>query len=114
MPFINSRVSVSMSQGQKESLKEKLGQAISLIPGKTEDWLMIEFADNCELYFQGTGDQPAAFLEVKVFGGFSDEAANKMTAAICGLYEEELQIKKDRIYVKYEEVSKWGWNGKNF
>ena len=84
MPFINSRVSVSMSQGQKESLKEKLGQAISLIPGKTEDWLMIEFADNCELYFQGTGDQPAAFLEVKVFGGFSDEAANKMTAAICG------------------------------
>ena len=37
MPFINSRVSVSMSQGQKESLKEKLGQAISLIPGKTEE-----------------------------------------------------------------------------
>lgn len=114
MPFINSRVSVPMSEGQKTSLKEKLGQAISIIPGKTKDWLMIEFADNCEMYFQGEGGQPTAFVEVKVFGSFSDEAAEKLTEAVCGLYEQELQIPKGRIYVKYEEVSKWGWNGRNF
>lgn len=114
MPFINSRVNVAMSSAQKTSLKEKLGQAISIIPGKTEDWLMIEFADNCELYFRGDKDQPTAFLEVKVFGTFSEEAAEQLTEALCNLYESELQIQKDHIYIKYEEVSKWGWNGRNF
>lgn len=37
-----------------------------------------------------------------------------MTETVCGIYEECLQIKKERIYVKYEEISKWGWNGHNF
>ena len=33
MPFINSRVNVPLTDGEKETLKGKLGQAISLIPG---------------------------------------------------------------------------------
>ncbi len=49
-----------------------------------------------------------------MFGTFSDETADKFTEAVCGLYESELQINKDHVYVKYEEVGKWGWNGKNF
>jgi hypothetical protein len=28
--------------------------------------------------------------------------------------KEELEIQPDCIYVKYEEVSTWGWNGNNF
>ena len=39
---------------------------------------------------------------------------DKMTKRICEIYETELQIKKDCIYVKYEECYKWGWNGSNF
>ena len=87
MPFINSRVSVPMSEAQKESLKQKLGEAISIIPGKTESWLMIEFADGCEMYFQGDASQPIAFVEVKVFGTFSDENLTTLMIAVCGLYE---------------------------
>ena len=36
MPFINSKVSVPMTGAQKESVKQKLGKAISIIPGKSE------------------------------------------------------------------------------
>jgi hypothetical protein len=114
MPFINSRVSVPMTEQQKESLKQQLGEAISIIPGKSEQWLMLEFADNCDLYFQGDNTLPAAFVEIKVFGSIPTDSLDKMTKTICGIYEECLQIKKDRIYVKYEESCKWGWNGSNF
>ena len=114
MPFINSKVSVPMSDENKETIKSKLGEAISIIPGKTESWLMIGFEDNYDLYFQGNQSAPTAYVEVKVFGTMSDETAEKMTSAICGLYESELGIPANRIYVKYEEVSKWGWNGNNF
>lgn len=114
MPFINSRVSVTMTKAQEESLKDKLGKAISIIPGKSEKWLMIEFADGCNLYFQGDNSEPAAFVEVKVFGSIPDSCLDELTGTICDIYESELQVKKERVYVKYEEVGKWGWNGSNF
>lgn len=37
MPFINSRVSINMTEQQKETIKEKLGSAIAMIPGKSEE-----------------------------------------------------------------------------
>ena len=37
-----------------------------------------------------------------------------MTAAITDILSKELQIAPNRIYVKYEEVAYWGWNGNNF
>lgn len=114
MPFINSKVSVSMTGQQKETLKQKLGEAISIIPGKSEQWLMLELSDNCDLYFQGNNSLPSAFVEIKVFGSIPADCLDKMTETICGIYEDCLQIKKDRTYVKYEECSKWGWNGNNF
>lgn len=53
MPFINSKVNITLSEEEKTALKTRLGQAISLIPGKSESWLMIGFEDNCSLYFKG-------------------------------------------------------------
>ena len=41
MPFINAKVTVKMSEEKKETIKEKLGKAISTIPGKSESWLMV-------------------------------------------------------------------------
>ena len=114
MPFINSKVSVAMTPEKKENVKSKLGQAISLIPGKSEQWLMVGFEDSYDLYFQGNQDAPTAFVEVKVYGGATPEVFSKMTGAICDIYQEELGIPENRIYVKYEEVANWGWNGSNF
>lgn len=114
MPFINSRVSIPMTEQQKGAVKEKLGSAIAMIPGKSEDWLMLELADKCNLYFGGTNAQPSAMIEIKVFGSLPEDCLDGMTKKICEIYETELQIKKDRIYVKYEECYKWGWNGANF
>lgn len=114
MPFINSKVSVAMNQDKKEAVKKKLGQAISLIPGKSENWLMVGFEDSYDLYFQGNQDEPTAFVEVKIYGGASAAVFSELTGAICDIYQQELGIPKNRIYVKYEEVENWGWNGSNF
>jgi phenylpyruvate tautomerase PptA (4-oxalocrotonate tautomerase family) len=114
MPFINSKVSVSMTEDKKETIKKALGEAIQIIPGKSENWLMVGFEDNYTLYFQGTNEEPAAFVEVKIFGKASHECYNRLTEKISALYNAELGIPKNRIYVKYEEVSEWGWNGCNF
>lgn len=114
MPFINSKVSVAVSEDQEKLLKEKLGRAISLIPGKSESWLMTGFEDNYHLYFKGSNDSPMAFVEVKVYGKENPDAFDALTGEICKIFKEVLGINADHIYVKYEAVSNWGWNGGNF
>lgn len=113
MPFIGNKVTAKISEEKEKIIKEKLGKAIELL-GKSEEYLMVGFEDNYKLYFAGEKLEKGAFIEVKLFGKASSEAYEKLTVEICKIYEEELKIPKDKIYVKYEEVSNWGWNGFNF
>lgn len=114
MPFINSKVNIPLSEGEKDTLKTKLGQAISLIPGKSESWLMVGFEDNCSLYFKGKNNTRLAFIEVKIFGHPSGRDYDRLTTEITRIYKEVLGIAQDKIYIKYEEADHWGWNGGNF
>lgn len=114
MPFVDSRVSVKTTPEQRKELKERLGQAIALIPGKSESWLMIDLADEQNMYFKGIGDEPTAFIGVNVFGDSDPDAFQKMTAEVTKIYNEVLGIAPDRMYIRYMASRNWGWNGNNF
>jgi hypothetical protein len=114
MPYISTKTTVAISSKQRESIKTKLGKAIEIIPGKSEQWLMLSFEDESNMYFQGRNNMPIAYVEVKSFGKAPEDAYCKFTKAVCDILKEELEIESDYVYVKYEEVSHWGWNGKNF
>ncbi len=113
MPFINSKVTVKISEEQKEEIKGKFGDAVSRILGKSENWLMVGFEDEYDLYFQGNKNGESAFVEVSLFGSASRSAFETMTKEICEIFESVLKIPKDRIYIKYQEIPNWGWNGIN-
>lgn len=112
MPFINTKANVAISKQQQDSIKAKFGKAIELIPGKSENWLMVGFEPECSLYFRGNSNQKIAFVEVKVLGKASKSAFDKLTEAISNILKEELGI--EQIYIKYEEAAVWGYNGFNF
>ncbi len=102
-----------MSDEKKESIKKKFGEAIGIIPGKSEHWLMVGFEDGYDLYFQGNKNDESALVEVMIFGSASADAYEKLTSTISGILNDELNIPKNRIYIKYEECKYWGWNGSN-
>ncbi len=114
MPCIQTKVNVKLSQETERSIKAKLGEAVALIPGKSENWLMLTFEDQCRIWFRGEDSAPAAFVEVKIYGKAPGTVYDKLTARITEILDEELGIAADHIYVKYEEVAHWGWNGSNF
>ena len=114
MPFINSKINREVTKKQEEERKTLLGKAISAIPGKSESWLMLGFEDNYSLYFRGDNSEPIAFVEVSIYGSENPQAFSKLTGLICEIYGKVLGIKPDHIYVKYDAVSNWGWNGGNF
>ncbi len=114
MPFIDSKVSVKTTPEQKKELKERLGQAIAIIPGKSESWLMVDLEDDQDIYFRGDDSQPAAFISVNIYGKANEAAFSKMTAELTKIYGEVLDIAPDHMYIKYHASMEWGWNGSNF
>jgi len=114
MPYINSTLTMKISDEKKESIKSKLGEIITEIPGKSEEWLMVGFKDDHTLFFRGDKKEKAAFVEVKIFGVADRKHKEAITTKISILFEEELNIPKDSMYITFEEVTDWGWNGKMF
>ena len=53
-------------------------------------------------------------VDVSIFGPQTKKNYGKMTAAVTDLIAKACGIPADRIYVKYTEYDKWGWNGGNF
>ena len=113
MPYIATSTNVSISSRRRESIKERMGKAIEIIPGKTEGWLMLSFRDNVSMFFKGE-DEPCAICQVKLFGSATEENYAALTEALTEILGDELDIDPDRIYITYEEIGVWGWNGGNF
>lgn len=114
MPYIDVKVSVSLSAQQREAVKADLGKAIAIIPGKAEQYLMVNLDGDCNLYYQGNQSAPTAFAEVKLLGAAGREVYTRMTEAVCELFNRELGIPPERTYVVYTEYTHWGCNGTNF
>ncbi len=114
MPFIDTKLNIRLTAEKEATLKARLGEAIGCFAGKSEYWLMLNFTDNSRMWFRGYNNFPIAMVEVKLFGNADEETCSRMTAIICKLFHEELDIAPDHVYVKYEFTDRWGWNGENF
>lgn len=110
MPFIDVKTSCELNSEKTEQIKAELGKAISLIPGKSENWLMVNIADNCNLYFNGNDNKNTAFVNVSIFGETSKQNCENLTAEICKILENSTGIPSDRVYVKFEFSDMWGYN----
>lgn len=113
MPFIDSKITVSVPQEKKDVLKSEFGKLVSVI-GKPESFLMVGFEDNYDLYMGGKKLEKGAYVSVSLFGTASSSAYESLTEKICKLFERELGIPGNAVYVTYHGVNDWGWNGRNF
>ncbi len=113
MPFIDSKITVPVAPEKREVLKSELGKAVSIL-SKPESFLMVGFEYNYDLFLGGKKLDKGAYVAVSLFGNASSDAYNKMTSEICNLFEKELGIPGNAVYVTYHGVKDWGWNGSNF
>ena len=113
MPMIEAKVTVQLPVEKRDVLKAEFGKAISVI-GKPESYLMINLVDNQDLYFAGKKLEKGAYIEVKVLGSVDSGASAKMSARICEILEQQLEIPGSSVYISYWGTSNWGWNGGNF
>ena len=111
MPFIRVTTNAELSEDSKELIENRLCDAIQIIPGKSDSYLMICVEDMKEMMFHRNRDKNIAMVEVKIFGSSDKGSYTNLTQRICEILDEEAQISPDCCYVKFEEVSLWGYNG---
>ncbi len=114
MPYIETKTNIVLTEAQKIEMKEKFAEAIALIPGKSEEWLMLGFSDGMTMAFRGDISSPCAMVEVDIFGAAKSAEYDALTEAVCNILYEVAKISPERIYVKYRECDRWGYNKFNF
>jgi hypothetical protein len=110
MPYIQVSIGQKLSVPQREMLKSELGRLISIIPGKTEQGLIVNIQDGFSLYMGGT-EEPAAYIDLRVYTKTDPEAKKRITGEIFDLIAREFAIPKARQYLTIGEYENWGYGG---
>ena len=111
MPFIKAKTSRPVLPEQEVELKAGMGKAIEHIPGKSEEYLLLEFEDNCRLWLRGKNEEPIAYIEAAIFGNEPHYGYDAFTAEVTNRFSKVLNIRPDHIYIKYEDIIAWGVQG---
>lgn len=114
MPFLISRVNVPISREQEIELKAKLGKAIELVPGKSEDYLLLCFEDNCRLWLRGDNSAPITYIEANIFGNERHAGYDAFTYEVTKVFHQVLNIAPDHVYLNYTDIPDWGVGGMHF
>ncbi len=111
MPYINVTTSVKMTENQKTELKTRIGAKISIIEGKEEAKLIINFADGSEMYMRGQKDDKIAFINVKLFRNSKFEDKSAFVTEMYSTIKDILDVEKTNAYINVEEYLEWGTQG---
>jgi len=115
MPLIKLNISKTLEDKTKEELAKMLITTICNITGKPEGYTMAIIEDNATILFAGK-DIEGAFVEVKGIGGLTPEINKKLSATICKLLKEKINIMPENVYLNFTDVpaTNWGWKGETF
>lgn len=113
MPYINLKTNKILNETSKKALKEGLGQAIELIPGKSQQWMMLCLEGDLAMYFGGDDQKGICMVEICCYGQPNPQAYENVTKAVCQLCTQVLGVAGGDVYVKYSETMYWGCDGQN-
>lgn len=114
MPYIHSVTTVTIPKETRETMAQKIVDAVVEITGKPRQWTMVRLEDGADIWLQERGS--AAYVEVRLVGQLAADVKQRLTKAICDLHKEQLNLDPARIYVVFDEIKgeSWGWNGQTF
>lgn len=112
MPLIVVNTSLTLEKEQKDAIKREMGKAIEIIPGKTEQVLMVDISDGRTIYFRGEEPKQAAHVDVRIYGSANFAIKSEFTLAIYKVLNDTVGLKADEVFVNFNELPVWGSDGK--
>lgn len=110
MPYINVNISKKLGDADKDTLKSKLGELITILPGKTEDVLMVGINDACTMYFAGQ-KKDTAYVDVRIYKQCDFESKSRFTKEVSRFLEQRFGIDGGSLFLSIGEYETWGYRG---
>ena len=110
MPYIKFTTTKTLTLHQEIALKEFLGQNISILPGKTEENVMIHIEDNQVMYFKGQ-EIECMKITVEVYKPCDFEKKKEFCEKLMQAVEDITGIPVDQQFLTYLEHENWGKKG---
>ena len=111
MPYMRVSLSAKLTEEQRQSLYEKLGEALRHIPGKEPFMLMAEIEDGRQFYAFGTKQENFAFVDARYFSRVEYHAKKDFAVAVMKAIEEVAGTKSTNISMNIFELSTWAGFG---
>jgi len=111
MPLINLQVSFSLRPEEKDNITKELGQLISLMPGRSEKYLMVSIKDEYTFYLAGKKLDRAAFMDLRLLGKESEAGQEMFVVKAQESLSKLLNIPVGNIYTNILEMPHWGARG---
>ncbi len=111
MPFLISKVNIPVNPEQERELKARLGRAIELVPGKSEESLFLSVEDQCRLWLRGENSRPMGYLTVSIFGNENHAGYREFSEAVTDIYRDLFMIAPEDFYIKFDDITAWSVGG---
>jgi phenylpyruvate tautomerase len=114
MPYLKIQTNQQLDDEAHYALMKKASATVAEQLGKPENYVMVTVQSGQAMLFAGS-DGPLAYLELKSIG-LPESATQDLSASLCTLMAQELDIEKNRTYIEFADAPRhmWGWNGGTF
>jgi len=121
MPYLRIQTNQTVDNSRKSAILSRASRLVASELGKPESYVMTSCAPTQPMSaptqpmsFAGNMDA-CAYLELKSIG-LPENKTTGLSAALCKLINEELDIPGERIYIEFVDVPRamWGWNNATF
>ncbi len=111
MPYIEAIFSQNLGEEKIIEIKKSAGNLIDVLPGKTEQQLMIRIEENANMYFRGIKEQ-CAFISVSLYMTTPFEEKGIFAERFIESISELTEIEINNIFLSFREYHCWVTNGK--
>ena len=114
MPYLRIQTNRNIDSEPGHRLMQRASRLVSEKLGKPERYVMVALQAPVPMLFAAS-DEPLAYAELKSIG-LPVDATKELSAAVCGLLQDALEIPKERVYIEFSDAPRrmWGWNGATF
>lgn len=111
MPYIDINITNKLKEEDKDKIKSKLGELVTIIPGKVEAGLMVGINDGYTIYLGGEKKEKSAYIMVQMYKSADFEYEAEFTEKVFDFFEKEFEIEKNNLYLNIGENEYWGSKG---
>ncbi len=114
MPYLNILTNQTLEATESEILLQAISKICAVTLGKPEEFMMVSLEESQPL-MMGGNSAAAAFLDLRSIG-LPEGAQKELSAKLCHLMGESMNLSADRIYINFQNIERenWGWNGRTF